>query len=64
MPLQAFAEKARKASTGGEPLASSMPHFSAFYQTDSISRASKVMAKCIKARQQPVPGVRAASAGM
>jgi hypothetical protein len=41
-----------------------MPHFSAFYQTDSISRASKVMAKCIKARQQPVPGVHAASAGM
>ncbi|KAI3438458.1 hypothetical protein D9Q98_000887 [Chlorella vulgaris] len=62
--FKAFAEKARKASTGGEPLASSMPHFSAFYQTDSISRASKVMAKCIKARQQPVPGVRAASAGM
>ena len=45
-----------------------IPYFMAssineFYQTDAISRASKVMAKCIKARQTPVPGLHQASAG-
>ncbi len=53
----------KKAAAAGEPLASSLHHFSLFYQTDAISRASKVMAKCIKARQGPVPGLHAATVG-
>lgn len=44
---QAFAERAKAAKASGEPLATSIPQF---YQTDAISRASKVMAKCIKVR--------------
>ena len=34
-----------------------------FYQTDAISRASKVMAKCVRAREHPVPGLHGASVG-
>jgi hypothetical protein len=60
---QACGEPGKKAAASGEPLASSLPHFSLFYQTDAISRASKVMAKCIRARQGPVPGLHAAAAG-
>jgi hypothetical protein len=45
---------------GPEPLASGIAQF---YQTDAISRASKVMAKCVRARQAPVHGPHAASAG-
>ena len=58
---QAAAERAKKA--GGEALSAAVPHWSQFYQTDAISRASKVMAKCIKARQAPLPSLHAASAG-
>lgn len=39
---------------GEEVLTSSV---SQFYQTDAISRASKTMARCIKARENPVPGL-------
>lgn len=42
---QAFVDRSKKAAAGGEPLATSIAQF---YQTDAISRASKVMAKCIK----------------
>lgn len=42
---QAFADRAKKEAPSAEPLASSVAQF---YQTDAISRASKVMAKCIK----------------
>jgi hypothetical protein len=59
--LQAFA--ASKATPSSDPLTASIPHFSHFYQTDAISRASKVMAKCVKARQNPTPGVHGASVG-
>ena len=58
--MQAFAERSKKAAVGPEPLASGIAQF---YQTDAISRASKVMAKCVRARQAPVPGPHAASAG-
>lgn len=56
--FKAFAERAKAAKASGEPLATSIPQF---YQTDAISRASKVMAKCIKARQNPVPGLQASA---
>lgn len=42
---QAFADRAKKAAASEAPLATSVAQF---YQTDAISRASKVMAKCIK----------------
>jgi hypothetical protein len=45
--LQAVGDK--KAAAGTEPLASSVPQF---YMTDVISRASKVMAKCARVRQE------------
>ncbi len=57
---QAFAERAKAAKAGAEPLATSIPQF---YQTDAISRASKVMAKCIKVRAAAVPCVGDASRG-
>lgn len=52
---QAFAERAKAAKAGAEPLATSIAQF---YQTDAISRASKVMAKCIKVRAAWVAGQR------
>ena len=42
---QAFADRAKKAAASAAPLTTSVAQF---YQTDAISRASKVMAKCIK----------------
>ncbi|KAL4425968.1 hypothetical protein ABPG75_009984 [Micractinium tetrahymenae] len=50
----------RKAAADAAPLASAIANF---YQTDAISRASKVMAKCVRARQNPIPGLHAASVG-
>lgn len=52
---QAFAERAKAAKAGAEPLATSIAQF---YQTDAISRASKVMAKCIKVGAALVAGQR------
>ncbi|KFM23437.1 NADH dehydrogenase [ubiquinone] iron-sulfur protein 1, mitochondrial [Auxenochlorella protothecoides] len=37
-----------------DPLATRVTNF---YQTDAISRASKTMARCVRARQNPVPGL-------
>ena len=51
---QAFADRTKKSALQPEPLASGVAQF---YQTDAISRASKVMARCIKAREQPVPSM-------
>ena len=51
---KAAAERAKKGAANGEALATSIAQF---YQTDAISRASKVMAKCVKARQNPTPGL-------
>ncbi|KAL4444867.1 hypothetical protein ABPG77_003917 [Micractinium sp. CCAP 211/92] len=50
----------KKGAAEGGPLASGIANF---YQTDAISRASKVMAKCVRARQSPIPGLHAASVG-
>ncbi len=47
---QAFADRFKKAPVAADqPLSSAIGEF---YQTDSISRASKTMAKCVRARQQ------------
>lgn len=47
--LQAFAERVMKAEQASkEPFKSSIENF---YQTDSITRNSSVMAKCVQARK-------------
>ena len=47
--LQAFAESVMKAEQASkEPFKSSIENF---YQTDSITRSSSVMAKCVQARK-------------
>eukprot|EP00887_Chlorella_sp_A99_P004651 scaffold4.g4651.t1 len=50
---KAFAERAAKGKVSAEPLASGVAQF---YQTDAISRASRTMAACVRARQNPIPG--------
>jgi NADH dehydrogenase (ubiquinone) Fe-S protein 1 len=47
--FKAFAERAKKVAVSNEALATSVTNF---YQTDAISRASKTMARCVKAQQQ------------
>ena len=51
--FKAFAERAKKTTVSGEALVSSVANF---YQTDAISRASKTMARCVKAQSHPIPG--------
>lgn len=51
--FKAFEARAGKVKAGAEPLATSVGNF---YQTDAISRASRTMAACVKARQNPIPG--------
>ena len=47
--VQAFAERIMKAEQASkEPFKSSIENF---YQTDSITRSSSVMAKCVQARK-------------
>lgn len=47
--LQAFAERVMKSEQASkEPFKSSIDNF---YQTDSITRSSSVMAKCVQARK-------------
>ena len=47
--LQAFAERVMKSEQASkEPFKSSIENF---YQTDSITRSSSVMAKCVQARK-------------
>lgn len=47
--VQAFAERVMKAEQASkEPFKSSIENF---YQTDSITRSSSVMAKCVQARK-------------
>lgn len=51
--FKAFSERVKKAAADKAPLASTVANF---YQTDAISRASKTMARCVKAQQHPVAG--------
>lgn len=52
---QGTADRAKKVAVLPAPLAGSVPEF---FQTDAISRASRVMAKCVKARTEPLPSER------
>ncbi|KAK2075546.1 hypothetical protein QBZ16_001654 [Prototheca wickerhamii] len=52
--LEAAAAGAKGALDAAVPLVSSVANF---YQTDAVSRTSKTMAKCVKARQNPIPGL-------
>lgn len=48
--LQAFAERVLQSENANQaPFSSSITNF---YQTDSITRSSSVMAKCVKARNE------------
>lgn len=57
--LQAVGDK--KAAASKDPLGSSI---SEFYMTDAISRASKVMAKCVRAKQEAAQGQRSQQASV
>jgi len=52
--FKAFAERAKRVPVADAPLATAVEQF---YQTDAVSRASKTMARCIKARENPIPGI-------
>ena len=53
--FKAFADRVeKKDKAGAEPLGTGV---SEFYQTDAVSRASRTMAACVRARQNPIPGI-------
>lgn len=50
---KALADRSKKVTVSKEPLSSGVDQF---YMTDAISRASKTMARCVKAKMEPVKG--------